>query len=141
MTKLVASVEVLSASLTGALSAEEIQAFTKDPKSVLLATVNADTSEFDVNVVENSASEVNLALPYYAFVDSSEAQAILDSDMDVAGGEIALTIAGVLGLIGAVTATTAATVAVFAGPPAGVAVGIAASVQAANGKNIDGSAK
>ncbi len=122
-----ASNEILGATLTAKMSKSEIQAFSKDPKSFISASLDADTRDVSFSMVENSADSINLALPYYSQLDSISASSLQEHDIDsVSGGEIVIS----LTIIGVGLATTAGAVA------AGVA-----GVQASIGKKIDNSDK
>ncbi len=96
--------EIVAAMADNAMNPEQAQAFSADPHSMIASNANIDLEGIQVNVVQNTGSDVNLILPYYELLESTEAQAVRDRDLnDISGGEIFISL-GVLGgvLFGAV---------------------------------------
>lgn len=140
-----ASTEIVGDYLLSGLSSNEINNFKADPQSFILANTNQDFSNVSISVVENSANEINLVLPYYAAFDTSEAQAIRDSALDsVSGGEI---VGVVMAIVAGVATAVGIGVAVVGGAllagggAAGIVVGAATAIQGSQGRNLDGSKK
>ena len=107
-TKLFPSTEIVGAMASNAMNADEAKAFTADPKAVLASKAKIDASNLNINVVQNSNTDVNLALPYYAMVEEMQAEMLKDESLQkISGGEILVTI-GILCGIGGATATIAA---------------------------------
>ncbi len=107
---LFSTLEILGAMETKSLSTEQKAHFKKDAKSFLLAEVNIALDDAtSVHVVDNSADEVNLVLPYYEALQH-QVETLSDDDLDeVAGGEF-VGVAVVLGIVLA-AGTTAAIIA------------------------------
>ncbi len=155
MTNLVFITEFVGAVLVPAVSKGEIENFTNDPKSFMKSNYDVNL-ETDINFVENSGSEINLALPYYSQVDEISAQALSNEEMiDITGGEILISICVVgglgigaaigcaAGLSGIALGATMAGVGIAGGLIGATVVGasIAAGTQAAHGNDIHGNKK
>ena len=155
MTKLLPMNELIGAVVIPALSNEDIQAFKTDANSVLASTCNIDI-EVDVKLVENSNSDVNLALPYYSEVEALRVEMLKDERLnDISGGEIVISIfvvGGALAGFGLASAAGAGVLTTLAAISVGSVVGgvvgagvagtaIAAGVQKAKGKHLDGKSK
>ncbi len=155
MTKLIALNEIVGAVQIPTLSNEEVSALKADPVSYLASALKADV-QIDMALVENSPSEVHLALPYYAALNDMNAEKLNDESLaEISGGEIFISIGvacgigigfGVAAVAGTVGTATFAIVGAFgvAGGLIGGAIGatiIHAGVNAGNGKDIHGNKK
>lgn len=125
--KLVPINEVMGAILTSSLSSEDLSLFKTNTNDYVRSHSPVD---FDAEViaVQNSNDEIHLTLPYYSQLDDDalRAQMLKDSNLDdVSGGEIFITIAGVVGaLIGLSLTPYAAGAGVIIGAvAAGAAIG------------------
>ncbi len=162
--QLFAANEIMGAALTVNMSKTDTLAFASDPKSFISSSLNLDTGDISVSVVENDSATLHLALPYYTDLERLSAGVLKDADIDdVAGGEIIISILAIAGAIGGGVAAAAITgtalsfgtaavvtgaiigtgvgVAAGVGAVAGIGVGGAQAAAAAGGKNLDGSKK
>lgn len=141
--KMVANIEILSDLILSTLSNEDIASFKSDPKSFILANAEQDLTHMDIFVVENNNDEVNISLPYYSDLDSSQVRLIKERDLaNVSGGEIVAvgTIIATVGSIGTVAAI-GGFITLVAGFVTAAGLVIGYQNQAAEGKNLDGSKK
>ncbi len=149
-----ASSEIMGAALTANMSKSDMLSFTKDPKSFISSSLDTDTGDISLLVVENDSGTINLALPYYSMLERISAEAVNELDMDVvSGGEILISIFAIGGLAAVAAATAAASGvgamvvggvvggAVGAAVVTGVAVAGAAGYKSSKGENLDGSSK
>ncbi len=146
--QLFAANELMGATLTANMSKSDRVAFASNSKSFISSSLNLDTGDISVSVVENDSATLHLALPYYADLERLSAEVLKDADIDdVAGGEIIISIGVAIGSLAAVSAAVAAGAAATAGgvavavAGAGLVAGGVAAAQAAEGKNLDGSKK
>ncbi len=124
-----ASSEILGATLTARMNKSDRVAFESDPRSFIASSLNADIGDVSVLVVENGSGLINLALPYYSYVDKMSATMLNEDHVsDVSGGEIVIAIALLL------TTTTV-------GLAVASSVTTAAIVEGKKGKRLDGSNK
>ncbi len=155
MKDLVFITELVGAVLVPTVSKEEVSTFASDPKSFMKSNFDVNL-EMDVNFVENSASEINLALPFYSQVDEISAEALSNEEMtEITGGEILISLfvlGGVglgavlgcaAGLTGAALGATMVGVGIAGGLIGATIVGtsVAAGVQSAHGNDIHGNKK
>ncbi len=159
--------ELLCPILTHIMSNSDVLAFASDPGSFIGSSLNIDTGDVSLLVVENDSATINLALPYYSDLEQISAEAVNELDMDdISGGEILISIfaisgavaacavAGSIGVgtaavtgivtaagVGIVTAAAIAGGAVGATVVTGIAVGGAAGHRASKGQNLNGSDK
>ncbi len=143
--KIVASTEILGA-LTSGFSAEDLNAFKADPKGTIFAKTNADIGgyELNINLAENSANEVHIALPYYKDLDNLTSEMISDADLsEISGGELPMAIGGIVStlIVVGIGFGIASGVAAAAAVTASVGVGITAAVYNSEGKKLDGKKK
>lgn len=118
-----ATTEIVGALATGIADKDTLKAFSADPHSVMASELNLDVSGVDIQVVENKGNDVNLILPYYEMLDSSEAQAVRDDAMaKISGGEIFISLGIIVGTLAGVAISTSTTV-MIAGGIIGGAVG------------------
>ena len=133
-TNLFASTEIIGALATRKMTDSQVESFAADPNAMIAATANVDISDIKINVIENSSSDIHLALPYYSEVEIMQAEMIKDERLaNIAGGEILISIGVIAGtIIGSALGTGLAASAIGAtvgGAIGGIAVaGIAASV-------------
>ncbi len=104
--KLNPALEILGAIGTEKLSTQQVTDFKDDAKRFLHAEANINLNDdFDVNIVDNSANEVNLILPFYDALHFEAAQ-MTDAELqDVSGGEVAIGVIAVGGTIATILAT------------------------------------
>lgn len=155
MTKILPINEIVGAVAVPHMTNEQIKEFSNDASSFLKSNLDFDVQS-DINVVENTSSDVVLALPYYSSLDSTKAFALNLQDMNVvSGGEILISIFAISGAaigfgiaaaatVGFTTAAAIATGTGIAGGVIGAAVvgtSIAAGVKSMDGERIDGSKK
>ena len=99
--KIYASTEIAGAVLTNELTEKQKQAFATNPKDSMMSVLNLDLSNFNVNVVENTGSDIHIALPYYESLDTVRSEVLADESLsDIAGGEIGVSLAFLFGSIG-----------------------------------------
>ncbi len=111
--------EIMGAALTAKMSKSDILSFEQDPRSFIASSLNIDTGDISLSVVENDSGTLHLVLPYYSDLERISANAVRDGEIGkISGGEILITIGTVI------AATAAATVAIV-GVGAGVGVGTA----------------
>ena len=105
--KIFASTELVGAMAVSAMDKEQAQAFASDPVMVA-ARFDIDISNYEISVVKNSNQDINLILPYYASLESIQSEVLQDEKLgNVAGGEIIISIAAIIGgCIGAVVGGT-----------------------------------
>ncbi len=125
MTKIYPINEIVTASVVANFSKDDLSGLVDNPKDFLKSTCDIDLiDDITFNLVENTDSEMNLALPYYSIVDDFTASALSNEDAEnVSGGEIIMA----LSMLGA---TIAAAVG-FASVSGTVAAVIGGSVVAA----------
>ncbi len=125
--KVVATNEILGATLTANMSKSDILSFEKDPRSFIASSLKADTGDVSLSMVENSDGLVNLALPYYSQLDGTSARVLSDDAIDsVSGGELLISLT---------------TLAIGAGVCSVAGVGGVAGLNALDGRDLDGNYK
>ncbi len=134
--QLFAANEIMGAALTAKMSKSDILSFEQDPRSFIASSLNFDTGDISVSVVENDSATLNLALPYYSDLERLSAEVLKDADIDdVSGGELLITIGLLVAASFAGVVATGATIV-------GVGAGIGAAAGAAgDGSDSDGSGK
>ncbi len=115
--RIFASTELVGAMATSMMDKEQVKAFTSDPV-IVAASFDIDISNFEVSVIENSAKDVNLTLPYYESIESVRSEVLQDEKLaNVAGGEIIISIAAIIG--GCIGAAIGGTVGIGVGAAIG----------------------
>lgn len=157
MTKLIPFNEITAAILIPKLNNNQMNEFTANAKEFLKSYLDIDV-QHDIIVVENTNSDVAIALPYYENMQTITASSINEEELDeIIGGEILISIFAIAGTaIGFGIASSAAFSATFTGAcvaatvcgvtggligTAVVGSSVAAGVQGIDDKNIDGSKK
>ncbi len=108
--KLLALNEIVGAYILPQFSDEEIQAFREDSVGFLNSQLGTDFDD-GIAVVENTADEVHLALPYYSTLEQTTATALSDDDLDeIVGGEILISIFVACGFAAGVGVAAAASI-------------------------------
>ncbi len=86
MTRFTITNELLGA----AASPSDLQSLKSDPRGFLAARNLEVSGDITVDLAENSASEVHLALPYYSMVKREGATALGEDDLDGVSGGIGI---------------------------------------------------
>ena len=93
MSKLFSSPEMVSLILTDKMSDSVAKDFVTDPKAIIAKHIDYDFDGVAINVVQNTASDIHVSLPYYDFVGDPTANFMHDQELDdVSGGEIIITL-------------------------------------------------
>lgn len=99
--KICASTEIAGVVLTNELPTEQLDNFASDPHSVIACYLDLDFANIAIHVVENSAEEIHIALPYYDKIEAIRSEVLADTSMnDVAGGEVITALTFLFGSIG-----------------------------------------
>ncbi len=123
--ELFVSNELLGATLTVRMSESDVASFAKDPKSFIASSLNFDTGDVSVLMVENDFGTVNLVLPYYADLERISAESVMDGDIgDIAGGEILISIFAICGVAAGTAIAGTLGAAAIAGTGAATALGM-----------------
>lgn len=128
--------EIIGSFVSTEVTSEDLSSFKSAPHDYLQANMNINY-EGDITVVENSDSEIHLALPYYAMVGTLSAIELTPAMLErVSGGEIVITLAAVAGagigfavggsLLGLTAGSLGAATIIGAGIGAGVATTVSA---------------
>ena len=128
--------EIVGSFASTEIAAEDFGSFKSSPNDYLRSTLNINY-EGEITIVENSDSEIHLALPYYDIVGTMSAIELTPEMLDqVAGGEIVITLCALAGagigfaIGGAALGLTGASLAAATIVGAGVGAGIATTVAA-----------
>ncbi len=148
--------EIVGAIADPFLTSEDVKNLKSDPTNFLQAKCAVEFNG-EIAVVENSANEVHMTLPYYSQVEAISSYELSPEDMQaVVGGEILISVFAAIGVgVGAVIASAAGTVGLSsiaiivgcgsAGAIAGGAIAATAGTAIVRGevegRRIDGSKK
>ncbi len=128
--------EVMTSFLSSACENDEAlkNAMKADPANTLLAIANLNLGDINMHIVENSADQVNISLPYYDQIEKIKSEILPDATIaEVSAGEILASLAFVFGSIGAALGfgatiiTGAAGVTGFTGAAVAAGVGFTAA--------------
>ncbi len=123
--------EIIGSFTSTELTAEDLVLFKSNPNDYLQANMGVNYKG-GITIVENSDSEVHLALPYYSVVSTMSALELTPEMLDqVSGGEIVITLSALAGagigfavggsLLGLTAGSLGAATIIGAGIGAGVA--------------------
>lgn len=135
------STEIVGAILTHQSNSHELNDFANDPHSMLASNFNLDFSNIEFNIVNNTANDVNLGLPFYTEVETIQAELLKDERLqNISGGEIIIALILMGGTLAGIAATGtwvggavgAAIAGGIAGGVAAVAIGTGLGINAKN---------
>ena len=143
--------EISSVVLIDTLTKTDTAEFLGNPKNFIASKLHVNTDDVDILVAENNNEEVHLALPYYSYIETVQAEMLKDTCLEnITGGEILITASAFGGFLIAGVFSSGYGVSV-AGAVIGGALGVAtlaaiaagavAGVRSRDGENIDGSKK